>query len=264
MDPPPVQSRGTTVALMPKTRGGQPSKIVPLPIKSWAGFKKYVGAMPPKRFIFRGQENSSWRLRTSFYRTDRANLQRFLLDDVNDLQKAFSAAISHYFNLMDGHQYGAFLHLAQRHGYPTPMLDWTWSPYVAAFFAFKNIPRRRIDKDRKIRIFKLHSHDWNRQIPRFDRVFPLKPHVSLLDALALGNVRAIPQQAISTITNIDDIESHFAQVETNMNQTFLEAIDLPARERNHVMQDLALMGITAGSMFPGLDGVCESLRERNF
>jgi hypothetical protein len=30
------------------------------------------------------------------------------------------------------------------------------------------------------------------------------------------------------------------------------------------MKELALMGITAGSLFPGLDGACEELRERLF
>jgi hypothetical protein len=30
------------------------------------------------------------------------------------------------------------------------------------------------------------------------------------------------------------------------------------------MRELALMGITAGSLFPGLDGACEELRERLF
>ena len=46
--------------------------------------------------------------------------------------------------------------------------------------------------------------------------------------------------------------------------SFIEAIDIPANEREAVMQDLRYMGITAGSMFPGIDGVCEELLERNF
>jgi hypothetical protein len=30
------------------------------------------------------------------------------------------------------------------------------------------------------------------------------------------------------------------------------------------MQELSMMGLTAGSLFPGFDGACEELRERNF
>jgi len=44
----------------------------------------------------------------------------------------------------------------------------------------------------------------------------------------------------------------------------LSAIDLHVGERRTVMQDLALMGITAGSLFPGLDGACLQLKERFF
>jgi hypothetical protein len=44
----------------------------------------------------------------------------------------------------------------------------------------------------------------------------------------------------------------------------LWAIDLPVSERKKVIQELGYMGITAGSLFPGLDGACEELRERNF
>jgi len=45
---------------------------------------------------------------------------------------------------------------------------------------------------------------------------------------------------------------------------YLTAIDLPVREREKVVCELGYMGITAGSMFPGLDGACEELKERNF
>jgi hypothetical protein len=54
------------------------------------------------------------------------------------------------------------------------------------------------------------------------------------------------------------------EMEAKENTKYLEAIDLPASERNHVMRELALMGITAGTLFPGLDGACEGLKERNF
>ena len=45
---------------------------------------------------------------------------------------------------------------------------------------------------------------------------------------------------------------------------YLQIIDLPLKERPRVMKDLSSMGITAGSLFPGLDGTCEELKERFF
>jgi hypothetical protein len=63
---------------------------------------------------------------------------------------------------------------------------------------------------------------------------------------------------------VDDIESYLADIEKRLGKMFLEVFDLPWRERPRVMRELALMGITAGSLFPGLDGACEELKERFF
>jgi hypothetical protein len=90
------------------------------------------------------------------------------------------------------------------------------------------------------------------------------PHFSLLDALAIENPRMIPQQGISSITNVDDIERYIDHVERTTNKTYLQVFDLPVIERPRVMRELAIMGVTAGSLFPGLDGACEELRERFF
>ena len=96
------------------------------------------------------------------------------------------------------------------------------------------------------------------------KLAPAPPHVSLLDALAIDNTRMIPQQALSTITNVDDVESYIQSVEGMNSTRYLRVIDLLVRARPTVMNDLRQMGITAGSMFPGLDGACEALREQYF
>ena len=91
-----------------------------------------------------------------------------------------------------------------------------------------------------------------------------RPHFSLLEPLSIENLRALPQQSVSSVTNMDDVESHIQACETIQGQKFLYAVDLPFSERRNVMQELSLMGITAGSLFPGLDGACEELRGRFF
>ena len=89
------------------------------------------------------------------------------------------------------------------------------------------------------------------------------PNLSVGEFLAIENERMIPQQGASTVTSMDDIESYIKSKET-ATKKYLSAIDLPVRERRDVVRELRYMGITAGSLFPGLDGACEELKEKNF
>jgi hypothetical protein len=100
-----IGTSGRGIATAPKTRGGLPSELHPLGIRTWEGFKKHVNALERRRYIYRGQENSEWRLRTSFHRTGRSDLERYATHDIPDLHKALSALTPHPFNLNDNQQY---------------------------------------------------------------------------------------------------------------------------------------------------------------
>jgi len=90
------------------------------------------------------------------------------------------------------------------------------------------------------------------------------PHFSLLNPSAINDPRMVPQQALSTVANVDDIEEFIAFNERRNKKAYLEVIDLPVSKRPRIIQELSVMGIAAGSMFPGLDGAREQLREKNF
>jgi FRG domain len=254
-------------ATAPKTKANRDSELKPLTVSSWSEFKDFVKTLERGRYIFRGQRSNKWRLTTSFHRSRRSSLHRYGSLDVNELHVIISA-LTTMFNFSDPLQFAAFLNLAQHHGYPTPLLDWTRSPYVAAFFAYRALPKT--PKSRfatpgtpKIRIFKLDATEWNK-LSRADKIFPVMPNMTLLSTLSMWNQRAVPQQALSTYTNVADLETHIKITEAARGKTFMEVIDLPVSGRNAIMEELSLMNITAGSLFPGLDGACESLRERNF
>jgi FRG domain len=89
-------------------------------------FKAFANGLEHRRYIFRGQRELL-RLRTGFHRTGRADLSRFLANDIQTLHRHLSSRMGHIFNLSIPDENGAFFNLVQHHGYPTPLLDWTYS-----------------------------------------------------------------------------------------------------------------------------------------
>jgi len=236
--------------------------IIQSEILSWEGFKQRISTSFKSGYIFRGQQHP-WKLCTSFHRKERYYIGNFMKNDVRQLHRKLSAMTSHIFNLNDPDHTGAFLNLLQHHGYPTPLLDWSLSPYVAAFFAFKDFPKG-FNSDENVRILIFDSQGWQIRFEQFVNLDIPVLHLSVMEFIAINNPRQTPQQAITTISNISDIEQYIMHKENESKKRFLYAIDIPAKERDLVIEDLRFMGITAGSMFPGIDGICEEMREINF
>lgn len=249
-------------AILKPSQSGEPSNYKPADGQmGWQEYKEFVLGLERDRFIYRGQP-APYRLRTSFHRTRRSDLHEYVMIDIPALHRGLSARTSHYFNLSDPSQNGAFYNLIQHHGYPTPLLDWTYSPYVAAYFAFRQSTRSESHHD-VVRVYLLDKMGWTSKYRQIQQLSHARPHFSLLEPVAIENERIIPQQALSSLTNVDDIESYISSMENSPGE-FLRAIDITRDDRERALWELSMMGITAGSMFPGLDGACEELRSRFF
>ena len=254
--------RGETIKFA-KSEATKPSSVRPdRVIRTWAKFKQHCADLEPNKFIFRGQ-GGTWRLRTAFHRTGRRSFIRYRNFDLPELHRALTGRTKHFFDLADGDQFGAFLNLAQHHGFPTPLLDWSRSPFVAAFFAYRDA-RLDINDDGPVRIFMFDQVSWRRDFRQLSNLMLQGPHISLLNPYAIENERALPQQALSMVTNLDDVEGYIVSRMIQRETKYLTVIDLPYRERLAALRELAMMGITSGSLFPGLDGACRELRERLF
>lgn len=255
----------TGSAILPASRADDPTEYTPLPeVTNWRQFKEFVSELEYRRYIYRGQAVTK-RLRTSFHRTGRADLNTFLDKDIKTLHRHLSHRTKHIFNLSIPDQNGAFFSLVQHHGYPTPLLDWSYSPFVSAFFAYRNKKIKKSEEQSnsdKVRIFLFDQKEWCRIYNQVSFLVS-RPHFSVMEFIAIENERMVPQQGISSVTNIDDIETYIRSMEKD-GISFLKIIDLPVSERSKVISELSTMGITAGSLFPGLDGACEEVKERLF
>ena len=258
---------GTQIsARVSKGQSRHASEYVPnAAVQNWDQFKLFAAGLEQYQFILRGQDKPL-RLRTSFHRSRRADVARFLTNDLPTLNRHLASRLRHVFNLTIPDDNGAFVALVQHHGYPTPLLDWTYSPFVAAFFAYHDVQDERVrsDPNGAVRIFALDKSSWVQRVRQLPMLRPYGLHFSILDVPSIENERLVPQQAVSTVTNVDDVESYIRSYDTDPARPLLQTIDLPVRERTAVMRELSMMGITAGSMFPGLDGACEELKERFF
>jgi hypothetical protein len=171
---------------------------------------------------------------------------------------------------------------AQHHGVPTRLLDWTYSPLVAAHFATTD---RHVDRDRAV--WRL---DWQRvhrafELPELalliedlERTFggdgrPFTPWV-LFDAAKSGehtrefacmieppslDARIIAQAAVFTLCS-DASRSFDAFLESHGLAAALTRFVIPRSEVARFRDQLDIVGIDERRVFPDLDGVAEGLR----
>lgn len=257
----PVGTHGT-VELVRSDPGSHSKLAADTSVKSWDDFRRKVSQFPFSEYIFRGQRNP-YPLQTSFHRTKRKNLHFYLQNDVPALHRSLTGKTDHLFDLDRPQQMGAFLNLAQHHGFPTPLLDWTYSPFVAAWFAYREVVDKGEVKnqDEVIRIFCLNKKVFSR-FSQFQNLTYSPPHLSILEALAIENSRAIPQQGLLTLTNVHDIERHVMELAKDAGEPFLTAFDLPKAEAPQAINELAMMGITRSTMFPSVESICLDMRDR--
>jgi hypothetical protein len=252
-------------AILHRSKASEPSELQAKKLSTWDEFKNEVQSLPLRDHIFRGQEKASeWRLRTAFHRKERADLRAFVEKDVRELHASTINLTSYKFALENPVDLAAFYALLQHHGYPTPLQDWTYSPYIAAYFAYAGVSKNKEKQNGDCRIFTFASRQFNSEIQQKNAITGILPHFSLLEPLAIENQRMFNQQGFFAVTNVDDIESHLKSLEGMKGATYLRAFDLPTNLRAEVIEDLERMGITASSLFPGIDGVCKYQRERLF
>jgi hypothetical protein len=236
-------------------------------LESWEAFLKLVTQPPYSHWAFRGERSERGPLFSS--------LSRYLRDfgiarDAWPLQEERILRIfkrkAHQFlpRPPDWEDDFQWLALMQHHGAPTRLIDFTWSPYVAAFFALERslldgvvwaINPARIDSSRAQRPVRVdprvHEH-FQRYFLKGRRRFIWmgEPHTM--------NRRLIAQSGTFAVPSVLDVPIENILSDTDQ-ENILAKFVLAGPVRDVAMRELYRMNITFATLFPDMEGLARSM-----
>lgn len=269
-------------------------------VNSWVEFKKTVDEIrkkyghseyatsggqtitEKKAVLFRGQQNATWSLETTLERATREtySVERYIrrATRLSNILEAYTdrkwsiPEIPRIDQQIADKQHSSrvylpyynFLVYLRHHGYPSPLLDWSESPYIAAYFAMsKPSSSERVAVFVYIESTTSGKEAWNNP-----------PRINLHGPFANTDKRHFMQQAwYTTATNWSEEKkrhtfcSHHAIFDnTNLpnTQDILVKITIPSSERIVVLQDLYDYNINHFTLFNTEDALIKTLSIKNF
>ena len=155
-----------------------------------------------------------------------------------------------------------WLSIMQHYGAPTRLLDWTFSPYIALFFAMENAPNDSCVYAINQNALDIENKDNFGTNYKKDVMKPNKYGSLFLRAYepSFKNERLVRQQGLFLVPNsnfasFDDILDTYDNISEN-------AIKILIDKELHFkfLITLKRMNITYETLFPGIDGFCKSLK----
>ncbi len=242
-------------------------------MSSWSQFVETVspfsGSHELDRWCFRGQANASWDLTPSLVRVvgkidpqealriesfavERFKREAHLRASVEDLPRGSGTSLE-------------WLALMQHHRCPTRLLDWTSSPYVAAYFAVNDLPNcggavwifprfladQKIQDSPVLRRWLNHPLEESNNLHAIRTVSPSRPPL-----------RIVIQQGLFTFcSHILDDHGRTTFRFLKGEEVQLLKIVIPAKLKAEFQSRLWTMNLTGGTLFPDLDGLGRATAE---
>lgn len=150
------------------------------------------------------------------------------------------------------------LALAQHHGLPTRLLDWTYSALTALWFAVKDVP---IEKDAHSVVWVLipEVEDFRTDTERYG---PLSNKITKIFRPKIISRRISAQLSAFTVHKIND-GGRVIRFETHLKfSKKLLKITIPPKHFPAIRNRLNMLGVNSASVFPDIDGLCSHLQWR--
>ncbi len=238
-------------------------------LDSWDDFHHEVRKLKSKRgYVWRGQrkdETSGWRLKSTFDREAQCKNQQDRIQKLKKHLDNFKEEMNKtYPNTLPPDDITIWA-LGQHYGLKTPLIDWSLSPYIAAYFAFIGEAEQNADDDKYRYVYAL-----NRTIERLiskrkktNQVLSSDRSVPFIDKLPNPNPRLKAQKGIFTEALYGNDIWEYVQVfsKKRPKEVIIVRFRIPTKDREKCLYDLHLMNINHISLlldFRDIAYVCNS------
>jgi len=229
-----------------------------------------------KHWIFRGQPNAEHGLKSSLDRAfeefnpiyPKRDLERILL---REFKRSAHLYVS---NLPDKDDTVVWMSLMRHYGGPTRLLDWTYSFYIALFFAVENAKgdsavwaldskKSNAMAEEILKICKGETFKPGKDTRTFKKYFiepKLGPVVYPANPFRLNQRATIQQSIFMCPSHVDLTFEDNLISQQSKGELLLKKFIVPSVERKEVIEDLYRVNITRATLFPDLEGYARSLK----
>ncbi len=221
--------------------------------ESWEAFQRRLddyfkkSAWERERYVFRGQADSKWplvstldRFLTNLHKANRDEVEKQLLGLFGRNVRGMVPAIA---DLPDAQ----VRLMARHHGLPSSIMDWTRSPYVAAFFAFADSVLLRKNAPEEVAIWVIDT----------DKILDPRVQESVLETVDDQDALAITPRAIEQQSAFLRVIAPKLNIETEFGNALRKFV-LPSSLRDEVLVRLEKMRIDPVMLFRSPDAAAEA------
>jgi hypothetical protein len=254
---------------------GSADGIASLRLTTWSAFSEFLDrhvfmdhGRAAHRFIWRGQRRSDWPLGSSLDRLFDRLKSRLTKDRPAEVWS--QEHLEHFKYAARGRRglnppalnENEWWAIGQHFGLATPLLDWSHSPYAAAYFAFEE---HEDATDHRV-VFGLDRDSVqirNREIEADSADEGRSFVLELIDPLSDENPRLVSQGAIFTRAPIGiPVDLWIQMVFAGSVSPVLYRIEIPSDDRAQCLRALNQMNINHLSLFPDLTGASRATNLR--
>jgi FRG domain protein len=242
-------------------------------LESWNGIhqmmeSKFINT-PNRQYIFRGQRRSDWGLMPTLGRITnngviteemaKSQLQRFKL--------AIRGRIKDISIINDDDELWA---IGQHHGLKTPLLDWTYSPFVALFFAFSEEDKKNGEHENPYRAVYAIDQNFIKNHQSESGIRLLEPKIDiygrLVNQAGLFTFSPFGETIENKLANIlmdeegvedEELKTSSESEEPNRLARYIFKIYIKNDGRESCLRQLRRMNIHHSNLFPDMIGAAE-------